>query len=122
MVIYYHTRRHIFAVTNGFCSAVVDLQGQSVFTNLVGSKLLACVSADMRDESAPEMAAAGMLLMFAIGSSTMTTDQITKVETVTSLSIPPSPRSIPPESRRDDQPRATLPEIIIMPKTPGLPS
>jgi len=122
MVIYYHTRRHIFAVTNGFCSAVVDLQGQSVFTNLVGSKLLACVSADMRDESAPEQATTGMLLKFSISSSTMTTDQITKVESVPSLSIPPSHQSFPPESGTDGHVRVTLPEIIVMPKAPKVPS
>jgi len=118
MVIYYHTRRHIFAVTNGFCSAVVDLQGVKVFAGLEGSKLLCGTASDMKDEYAPDQIKVGDHLRFALGVSTVTTDSVTKVEMVQSLSIPPSPRSVPPESIPEGQPRVTLPEIIMIPK-PG---
>lgn len=121
MVIYFHTRRHIFVVANGFCSAVVDTCGEKVFCNLVGSKLLAGVTSDLRDELAPESITAGMLLKFAVGPSNIMTDQILMVEIVESLSIPPSHHFGPPESGKEGQPRVTLPEIIVMPRPDKVP-
>jgi hypothetical protein len=122
MVIYYHTPRHIFAVTNGYCSAVVDFFGEPAFATLVGSKLLAGVTSDMRDELAADKIDVGTRLKFALGDSNMMTDLITKVELVDSLSIPPSPRSVPPESGREGRHMVTIPDIITIPRSARLPS
>lgn len=122
MAIYYHTRTLIFAVANGYCSDVLDRGHDKMGTNLVGSRLLGGATSPLDEELVPEAdIRVGHRLKFEVGTAAFISEPIELVETVETLSIPPTKMpSFPPEQGSFREPLATIPEIIL-PKPPGIP-
>jgi len=116
MVIYYHTRSHIFAVANGYCSTIMDTRGNIQSLHIVGSRLMGGVDGLTGPVLAEHNIVAGMRLKFEIGGSSIVTEPVELVERAASLSIPPALRpSLPPESSTfvvHSERIPTLPEIL----------
>jgi hypothetical protein len=114
LVIYYHTSRYIFAVANGYIASIQEVDGSECPVSLVGAKLLGGLNDRLEPLSASQLGR-GCRLKFDMGSVCFITDHVVDVETVASLSIPPSPpldSAVPPESFRIRDPVPTVPEIL----------
>lgn len=114
MVVYYHTNAYIYAVTNGYCSSVMLPDGDDYQTGLVGERLLGGVT-DCLGQTivSADHIQVGMRLKFELRCAALITDVIERIETVSSLSIPPVSRiSRLPETVALRDPIPTLPEIL----------
>lgn len=113
MVIYYHTSHYVFAVANDRIASVVGSAGEECPVSLIGAKLLGALDENL-EPIPPGHVRPGQRLKFELGSVGFITDSITRIESVSSLSVPPAPReSAPPETVRIRDPIPTVPEIKI---------
>lgn len=117
MVIYYHSNGSVFAVTDGYCSEVLDRRGNKPFPALLGSQLKCVVADDLSQEYPPECIVPGLRLKFAFDDGRFfISGPIDNWEIVQSLSVPPSRTfSVPPPSIRVEQ--ATMPEVLSLPQS-----
>ena len=92
MVTYYHTASYIYAVVNDRCSKLMDAQGRpDENAPIIGCELVAGVRGMPGTEVPIREIAEGMYLRFKVGSNTITTQPVEKIERSVSLSIPPKP-------------------------------
>lgn len=117
MVIYYHSNGNVFAVTDGYCSEVLDRRGKKPFPALLGCQLKCLVTDDLSQEFSPEGIRPGLRLKFAFEDGCyFISGPIENWEIVQSLSIPPSRTfSVVPPPMRVEQ--ATMPEILNLPRS-----
>ncbi len=120
MITYFHTFSYIYAVSNGYCSAVMD----TALALIQGHKLEACpvagaVAGNDLDTVIPIEEVARRVdgtcrIRFKLGSAVLHSDLVTRVESVMSLSVPPSYRP-----KQSTIPEA--PESISVPRFPRPP-
>ncbi|HWQ99552.1 MAG TPA: hypothetical protein VN397_01745 [Candidatus Methylomirabilis sp.] len=121
MITYYHTASYIYAVTNGYCSAVMD----TAFATICEHNLGACpvdgaIAGNDLDTVIPIGEVVQRLdgtcrIRFKLGNVILLSDLITRVESVSSLSVPPSYR--PKQSTIPEAPRS-----LRIPWIPRLPT
>jgi len=118
VVIYYHTKSYIYAVTNGYCSNVFLPDGTTaVATQLVGHPLIGGVRIpDFRSDVTIAEMTDGVSLRFDMGSAVLCTEPILFIEHAPTLSIPPRAHSLPPPSI---PPPSS--EVLKVPRLPGIP-
>ena len=112
MVNYYHTSKYVFAVANGYIASVTGSDGSECPVSLVGAKLLGGLDEHL-ELVETEAVTVGHRLKFELGNVGLISDRISKIEDVSSFSIPPTPPADQmPESIRIRDPIPTLPEIL----------
>lgn len=99
MVVYYSTASNVFAVSNGYCSQVMDRQGMEIDGHaLIGRRLLGGVPHVFAAMVPEEAIVVGTCLKFDLGGAMLTTEPVTSIEEAPSLSIRPQAMELPPAS------------------------